>query len=220
MVEDLSNRTLAILLIAAIAISLGGTILSLNRLSTVMNMPSITGYVLTPTGTTNVTIQSQASLRFSIPGVDFGSGTVNTNASNQNCSMATNKVGASAFKDASGCTGFNASTTFISLELENDGNTNLTVNLTGVTAATFLGGTTPAFKFKVSNNESNSCLSPGPQNWTEVNATSMTVCTAGKGLDYLDNSDSLTVDINISIPYNAITGSRTATLTATGQVAP
>jgi hypothetical protein len=84
MAEEISNRTLAILLIIAIAISLGGTIVSLNRLAQV-RVPVITGFA-SDQGTATVNITSQASLIFAVNSIDFGNGWVNSTAANT-CEM-------------------------------------------------------------------------------------------------------------------------------------
>jgi hypothetical protein len=39
---------------------------------------------------------------------------------------------------------------------------------------------------------------------------------SGGGLSYLDNQDSMNINLNISIPYNSLIGVQQATLTVTG----
>jgi len=218
MADEISNKTLAILLIAAIAISLGGTIFSLNRLAFLMRAPSITGYVLAPTGTATVTVSQTSSLRFSISALDFGTGSVNTTTTTNYCHMASGDAGGS-IDGVAQCVSFNAAGTFKSLEIENDGNRNLTLVVKGSkAAAAFIGGTSPQFRFYVSNNETGSCATPLANetlNWVDVNTTDMNICI-GTGLDYLDGRDSMDIHLNISIPYNSLTGAQSVTITATG----
>ncbi|MBN1156996.1 hypothetical protein JXA85_05235, partial [Candidatus Woesearchaeota archaeon] len=75
--EEISNRALAVLLVAAITISLGGTILSLNKLGGLRmaekEMP-ITGRALTEEGYVNLSISSGISITTTDNNrIDFGS---------------------------------------------------------------------------------------------------------------------------------------------------
>ncbi len=80
---DISNRTVVLLLIATIIISLGGAFISLStvnsRLSG-MGLAPITGFALTPNATATVEITTTSSIKFqtAASSVDFGSGGVNT----------------------------------------------------------------------------------------------------------------------------------------------
>ena len=47
---EISNKTLALLLVAAIVVSLGGLLVTLNRLSSLYLQPSITGFAADNTG--------------------------------------------------------------------------------------------------------------------------------------------------------------------------
>ncbi len=189
MTDEISNKTLAILLVAAIAISLGGTFFSLNRLALLTRAPGTTGYITNPTGTAKVNVTATGSLRFSLPSLDFGIGYVNTTNSNQYCSMASGNDGAGYKDGVHKCVDFNAANTFNSLEIENDGNRNLTLTLNSNKAAsTFIGGSSPGFMFYTTNNDTSACPDPEPDVWSDVNTTEMNICQ-GTGLDFLDTSD-------------------------------
>lgn len=205
---EISNKTLALLLVAAVVVSLGGTILSLNRLSR-LSVPS-TGFV-TSSGTTSVDVTTQSSIRFAISSVDFGTGSVNTTGGFQNCTLTINS---SSTIVKNGCTGFNSTNIGDTFILENDGNTNLNVTLNSTKAASaFIGGTAPLYKYAVSNNETSSCTGTiTGAGWTDVATTDPNICT---NLTYNDNADTLRIGINITIPYDAV-GTKTATFTATG----
>ena len=209
MAEEISNRTLAILLILAIAISLGGTIISLNRFTQV-NM--ITGLAGSSTGSARVNVTSTASLRFVKNATNFGDGSVNTSAGNQYCRLTAEEL-IDYNGTAATCIGFNTSRE--ELEIENDGNTLLNVTLASAkTPAQFIGGTTPEFMWKVDANESLVCDgSIAPADWTTVSTTDLQICPK---LDFQNGNDSLDVHFNITIPYNSLTGVQTVTLTATG----
>jgi hypothetical protein len=111
--------------------------------------------------------------------------------------------------------------------LENDGTINLTVDLvSNKNRSTFIGGddNDNAFKWKVSQNETSSCGNlTGPTAYEEVNTTApgTRIChtffaTGTGGMNFLDASDTLRIDINITIPSTASAGLKTATVTATG----
>ena len=227
MVDEISNKTLAVLLIVAIAISLGGTLVSINRLSSVMRLPGgITGYV-SGTGTTNVTITSSASIRFAKSNLDFGIGAVNSSAGNQVCSLASSNGGGS--KDPiTSCINFTAAGSMVSLSIENDGTSNLTVNLTSTqNAAGFVGGPSGLefFRYKVTNNETNSCALPIPATWTNVTITPTQnlACNSTGGLGFAVAANALNLDFNLTIPYDSLkagTVNQVVTITAIGTVVP
>ncbi|HSU72826.1 MAG TPA: hypothetical protein VLJ21_03175, partial [Candidatus Binatia bacterium] len=119
--------------------------------------------------------------------------------------------------------------------LENDGSANATIQLQfSNNFSGFLGGDTTLgwYRYNVSNNESSSCRNStggtgcaanvnctyNPVAWSDVNTTvpGTTICPK---LLFTDSSDSLKVDINISIPYDAPAGSKLSTLTATATTA-
>ena len=231
MVDEISNKTLAVLLIVAIALSLGGTLVSLNRISSIARGPAITGYVssMFNTGTTNVTIQTTASLRFAVNLLDFGKGAVNTTAGNTLCSIASSTAGGTKAANTQ-CINFTAVGSIYSLQLENDGDMNLTVNMSADKNATnFIGGGASGaeqFLWTVGNNETNSCnniTGPGTGNWSNMNTTSMLVCSTGYGaamggLGFITTQNSLAININLTIPSDSTktTSNNLATITATG----
>jgi hypothetical protein len=216
MSNEISNKTLAILMITAIVLSIGGTFFSLNRLAYLVNVkqPNTQAYITNPTGVAKVNITGISSLRFSIATLDFGTGYVNTSGGNY-CSMASGSP--SGYKDTSDrCVNFNSPASLVSLQLENDGNTNLTLVIASdKNASTFLGGTAPGFMYEVTNNESNSCTTPTPSTWTNMPIVDTSIC-GSPGLGFIDNSDSLNIHLNITIPYNSLIGQQTATLLITG----
>lgn len=215
MVDEISNKTLAVLLIVAIALSLGGTLVSLNRLSSVVRGPSITGFASSSSssGSTNVTILTTASLRFSLNNLDFGIGLVNTSGGNQVCTMASGDP--TGVKDASDkCVNFTAAADLDNLELENDGNLNLSVNFTSdADAAEFLGGPSglQKFMFKVAANgsETGACGIIGTPNWVDITTgVNMPICNATGtntgGLGFAPLQNSIDLLINITIPSDSL----------------
>jgi hypothetical protein len=210
---DLSNKTLAFLLVAAIVISIGGTIISLNKLNKITVTGLATQY--NTTGTTNFTLQSSVSIIFRVSNVNFGTGYVNANGTG--CDITTNAT--TGWNSTGNCLGglTNASPFII----ENNGNVNVALLLnSSADAAAFIGGTIPApvFQWAVSNNgtESASCTGVlSDTTWTNVNTTGgpTTVCT---NFSYVDSNDTIRLDIKVLIPEDASQSTHTATITAQG----
>lgn len=209
---EISNKTLAMVLVVAIAVSMFGTMVSLNRMQ---QQPQLTGFATDPQGIASVQVNSTASIRFSQNSVDWGSGSVNTSAgSPQNCTLSTRGA------KSAGCNGFNNLTT--GFVLENDGSTHMLIQINFSKNATdFIGGTFDyggylAF-FNVSNNESASCLNLNRtyENWTMNNLTQINplICD---NLNFTDSKDELRIDILINIPYTSPAATKTVNVTATG----
>ena len=207
---EISNKTLAWLVIAAVIVSFAGTLTSLYELNSISN----SGYAVSnDTATASVDVSQSVILRYAINTIDFGSGSVNTSGNYHQCVLGLNVSGPIS-KD--GCEGFNSTGTPFVLENAGTGNLNVTLNFTE-NATTFLGGT-PAlawFRYTVSNNESNSCVGTlSSQGWTDVVRGSVTnICT---NLSWSDSSDTLKIGINISIPEDSTKGARAVSIIAQG----
>jgi len=207
---DLSNKTLAFLLVVAIVISLGGTIISLNRL----NQLGFMGLTLYNTsGTTNFSLQSSVSIIFRTTLVNFGTGYVNANGTG--CDITTNAT--TGWNTTGNCLGGLTNTSpFI---IENNGNVNVSLGLnSSANASTFVTGSvpTPLFQWAVSNNETNSCYGTlSDQTWTNVNWSGgpKTVCT---NLSFADANDTIRLDIKVLIPEDAPQSLHIATIMAQG----
>ncbi len=207
---DITNKTLAMFLVAAIVISLAGTIISLNQLN------KMTGYAVSAsTGTARVNVSSTTSITFTTNTIDFGNGSINV--AYNNCTMYANATNGTIdnWKSA-GCTDFSTALP-APFTLENNGNPDVSVNLNSSTdAAGFLGGSTitPVFQYAVFNAESGSCgAAITPTTWADVNATALgtLVCS---DFNALDSNDTLKIAVRIVIPLDA-SGIKTATFTAT-----
>jgi hypothetical protein len=209
---EISNKTLALFLVAAVTISLFGTVISLNKMNRLVQLKSTTGYALSDTALAQVTVNTTTSIIFTTDSIDFGSGTVNTSGADKNCTLAVN---ATKSVDCIGFTHVN-----VPFVLENDGTTFVSVVLnSSKNASAFLGGTDtaggPQFKWKVEAGEASSCLSaPVPAAYTDVNDTypGTMICN---NLTYVDTTDTLNVSILINIPYTTPQGAKTASLMAT-----
>ena len=69
--DEISNKTLATLLVVAIVISLAGTFFAMRGVSSVTK---VTGLITNPSGTAQVYINQTISIKLNTAGVDFGSG--------------------------------------------------------------------------------------------------------------------------------------------------
>lgn len=231
-----TNRTLALLLVAAIVVSLGGTIVSLNKIGD-LDIYSITGKAVnTSSGDVLLSVVSKTQITFTVNQIDFGSGYVNSSCTN--CTMSTNSLTGSGSTDSVCClTDWNTATNY-GLWVENEGNTNLSVQLdSSDDASAFLGGgsVTPEFQWKLaSDTDTSGCGGAGCssddtatscttgswnyETWTDVNTTNPYVC--GDAASYPFPADpsknEFVIDARVVVPKDAPSGAKSATLTVTG----
>lgn len=241
--KRVSNRTVTLLLIATIIIAIGGTFFSLeavNRGLSALGLAPITGFALAPNATATLTIAVTSSIKFIQANIDFGTGYVNASGGYNNCTLST-LPGVYGYNF--GCEGFNEISN--GFTVENDGNTNLSVELeSNRTAAQFIEVGSALFKWNVTINETGSCVNISGSNRlvVEPNTTDAgcggnpgtgasdcgtifeTVVTSYKNicpsLLYDDSSDALNIDINISIPVDAPTGAKIAGIVVRGTREP
>ena len=230
--DDVSNKTVVMLLIATVVVSLGGAYISLNAVNNKLSgigVGPITGFATVPNGTATLTVSLVSSIQFSSPTVAFGTGSINTTLGN--CTLSTTNA-----NNGAGCVDF--SEVGNGFTIENDGNTNLSVTLSAsANAATFIGDGASLFLWNVTVNESGSCVNAtGSRLAVQPNTTDAgcdgiacggifeSVSTTAKNicpsLLFDDASDALNIDINVSIPVTAPAGAKSATLTITGAREP
>lgn len=240
--RELNDRTILTLFLLSIVVSLGGayiTIQSVNKLAGTTFSP-VTGFATSvPNATVNLSVDLVSSIKFVAAQVDFGTGSVNTSGGFNNCTLNT-------YGTRTGCADFNTvgtSTTSGGFTIENDGNTNLSVELvSNASAAAFIGVGSAVFGWNASVNETGSCknisTSSAPENNVNPNTTIVcggagsasadcgtifeSVTTGGTGknicprLLFTDSNDALRIDLNITIPYDAPAGKKAARLIVTG----
>ncbi|MBR9700561.1 hypothetical protein GOV11_01720 [Candidatus Woesearchaeota archaeon] len=198
MVEH-SNKLLAMLLLVSLVVSIGGTMLSLNKISN-LGITGRAGDNLS-TGYSNFSIISSLSIRFINNAVDFGTGYVN--GSFTSCVMGTN--GSVPGTDGSGCVGFQTGS---NLSIENDGNLIANVSLNFSENATgFIGGSTvaPELMYQVWQTEEPGSCSGGLKNgsiMTDVTAVPEQTPNGARVCDNLvvATTDQFEVGIWIRIP--------------------
>jgi hypothetical protein len=217
MSEDLSNKTLATLLVLSIIVTLTGTLIFLSRNG------SITGYQAFNSSASDIAIArinitGYVSLNWTTDYLDWGTG----EAAVDYCELNTKD----GIVDVANCTGFNSVT--VPLTLENTGTKRLKVNVTcDMDAANFIGGTNPLFQWWWSENEAGSCtVATGPasgygllQNDTWYNITANASVLICPYFQFVAANDALDMDLRVVIPTDAYPGERNATFTAYGELA-
>ncbi len=189
------NNLLMIVAIVAVGVALINLGITINKIG---DIREITGYA-TGIGEANVTIISAASVAFITSSVNWGYGRVN-------------ETPIYAYMDTEGnVVDGNWTPVTQGLTLQNDGNCNVTFNISTDTAATFIGGTGPWYQIKLSNNESNSC--GGVNSLSTYTNTTGTVQQACDNFSYATNSRAVDIDINITIPEDAVAEAKGTLLT-------
>ena len=181
----------------------------------------ISGYVTT--GEVNLTVETLAQINFTKDQVNFRSGRVNsdtTAASLITTSRPTGNVTGGNWTNQTG------------LFVENIGNVNVTLNLTGTkTAAQFIGGTNPVFQWNVSTGDGGEASSCGNKSG-KFGATGSAL--GGLNLNILHNvnttvgdsmkcfvlrfenaNDRIRIDFNLTVPQDSSSGALGDIITAT-----
>jgi len=154
----------------------------------------------------NITILQTVSINFTIDNIDFGSGSVNLGSDSATIDTLGNVVDGNWTPVTQG------------FQVENIGSINLTLNLkSGKNAATFLGGTGPGYQYKITDNEAGSCIQADVplDTWKEVNTTGDgdLICNP---FGFLEDANSVNINLRLIIPSDARIGSQLDTFTATG----
>jgi len=196
-----SNKTLALLLVAAIVVSLGGTIVSLNKLG---QLETMTGRAVA--GTATLTVNATATLDVTDTTIVFGSGSLS--AGNDTCTLSSN---ASAVSPA-GC-GTWTWTTGDRFVFDNVGSASITVTIqSNATAAQFIGGTSPGFKYYCADTEGDAGgegYSLG-STWTDFSGSAGQGCVTGLKAEAVNDSEGMYVQATIGL---GASGAKSATIT-------
>jgi len=170
---------------------------------------TISGYA-TSVGEANLTVESAVIINFTTAQINWGSGRVNSGSPSAGLNtFELNNVtnGNWTLQNAGG------------LRLQNLGNVNVTLNLSGTkTAAQLIGGTGPSYSWNISNLESGSCLNStggtdflALNNFYNVNTTTALFCGM---FGFADAADTIRIDFNLTVPSDSFTGSLGDTITA------
>ncbi len=177
---------------------------------------TITGY---PTaGEANLTVEQNVEVNFTTSQISWGNGRVAPGST----TAALTTFG------TSNVTGGNWTlTTAGGLRLRNEGNVNLTLNLSaGKSAASFIGGTSPVYQWNVSQVEAGSCVNSTGGTYTPESgfnlsrfySTSTTTIRVCGNFTYVSASDEIRIDFNLTIPEDASTGAKGDVITATAWI--
>ena len=212
--SDLSNKSLAVFLLAVMVISLGGTFLVLNRIGS----SSITGYASSVSGTVNLSVSQSVSITTTDGNlVNFG-----TCLPSSGNGVTTNVTSDVLEQTGTACTGFTQS----NISVRNDGNVNasVTINASAVGKADNASG---AFLSSTSAKSSLMYKSTNAGRLTNLGGcTGGTVGSyapftqAGYGYPICTNlrtgpvggDNSLVVDFKIVVPNDAPTGAASSTI--------
>lgn len=204
---DVNNKTLAVLLIAAIVVSLGGTVVVLN----IGGEP--TGFATsdTSTGTVDYNISSNVLINFTTASIDFGVGYVDTAGDVENCTMDTNNnINKSGSQCAGGLTAVNGG-----LTLENIGNKNASINLSFTDIAAFLAFNASGeshLRYQIDDSGESACNSSTPSSYTNIRAAGVETIICDE-MDTVPNNDAFVIDLEISIGARE-SGNNNITVTA------
>ncbi len=204
------NKLLFYVAIFAVLTSLAGVAITYNSISNTRNF--ITGFA-TEEGVVNLTVTTQALIEIYSAGgvagqknISWGSGIVDTSGGNTLAILATNGT-------VQGGTWDPISEGFL---IRNIGNVNVTLGIhASQTANAFIGGSSPQFRYNLSNFEANSCttFAGGVQNtYVDFQGTSQPACT---NFRFNEANDELRLDILLRIPSDSLTGARSSTVVLT-----
>lgn len=217
--KENSSQMILALIGVALAISLIGTAISLNGMSSLGGKYSgVTGAAIY-NSEGKVSVAAETSIN-NVVSVDFGSGHVNPSCAY--CIMDT-----TGYIDNDCCIGFNAPKK--GFVIENTGRKPVSVRYicTGqCNAKGFIGGSDPAFQYRISSNNAraggqitgsninaldseNSCDNEngltGSSGWNDVSDSGNYLCGGPKNylLDYADEKDELAFDLLVKMPRDA-----------------
>jgi hypothetical protein len=191
-----SNILLGIAILAVI-IALANAIVVFQKVD---NLETLSGHV-TSDGTAKLQVLDNLAINFTNDEINWGAG------------MHYNDTTEATLNSEGDVIGGNWTTVSSGLILENTGNVNASIDLAaGGTAATFIGGTSPSYKWKVIESEGGSC-SGTIGDTTYVSVTTGTIMCSQ--MRYIVGSDELEFDIEVVIPEDTPKESKSDTITAT-----
>ena len=205
--SEISNKTLATLLVLAIVASLGGTMMVLNKQTPLF----LTGFANNQTGNVTLNVTAVVSIALNTGTVAFGQ--VQVHSDFDNCTLITDGT------SSAGCASFTNVTS--GLRLENTGNTDvkICVNSTNSSVTSFLGSTaagysTAFYMLAVDNTtaggaETGGCNDIGDATGLNVSGTYVNVsiidstvanATICDNLNFEDSTDLMEINLKIGVP--------------------
>ena len=212
-----SNKILTLLVIFTMGLSLISTLSLMTKLQELISKPTeLTGKAPTDTGEVNLTVQQIISISLNVDTLDFGSGFINATK----CTNATLSIrhdgGLNTYNDSDGndcwrsTTGADVLGPSNPFEIENDGDDNVSITITGPHPYDFFTGVNPPTAdpslYNLSwagENMDNGCTSGLVQTWTAFNGTTHIVCDNNM-FGFSSSSDDLAINIKVQIPASGI----------------
>jgi hypothetical protein len=205
------EKVFLVLAVVAVGVSLVASGLLYFSISNLFT--KITAFVTT--GEVNLTVETLAQINFTRDSVNFLSGRVNSDRSN--ASLNTSGAGSVSGGNWTADNG---------LVIENIGNVNVTLNLSGTkTAAAFIGGTNPKYRWNISSdasscgNKSGKFAATGGAlgglefgNIHNVNTSTVLKCFVYR---FENNNDGVLIDFFLEISDDSSTGALGDVITAT-----
>lgn len=202
---------MAVIAVVAALISAGVTFLSFNNL-----VSKLSGRVADAEA--NLTIEQNIEVNFTTRAISWGNGRV----------LSGSNAAALTTYGTNNVTGGNWTlTTAGGLRLRNEGNVNVTLNLSvGKSAASFIGGTSPIYQWNISDVEAGSCVNSTGGSYTPESGfnlsrhipTSTTTIRICGNFTFPSGKDEIRIDFNLTVPEDATTGAKGDVITATAWI--
>ena len=203
--DEISNKTLATLLVVAIVISLAGTFFAMRGVSQVTNI--ISGAQTANTqGTAQITVNTTAQMRLDVATVDFGTGQRFANITPATSCYLTSGTG--VFNGT--CWNNTAGSAPGDFVLENNGNANLSIEINSTAYNQFFvggGGTDKPGEgdYEWQGQEDvagryTGCVGTLNATWNGFTDAEQDLCS---NMAYDDNNDRFNISIRIDIPSGA-----------------
>jgi hypothetical protein len=218
--SDQLNNVFAVLAISLLLLAIANISVTLIKENALKKQ--ISGYVSSASGFVNVTVSTNLDMTVSRTSLNFGSGSVYSNQSN-NATLFTTGETATVNNGSWDPTGIT------SMMIQNTGTLNFSLNVSADNNYSLIGGTstTPMFQINVSSNDS-ACTKNGysnltgtpimynPGTWINLTQTGFIACN---NTAFLPTQRTLLLDYKLVIPSNAVGGSRNFTVTLYAQTA-
>lgn len=205
---ELSNRTLAYIMVGAMFITILSTAATLTRLDMVQTQRALTGFATSPNATAKLNISGSTSIVFRKNLIDWGTGFVNNSPT---CNLTTQGIPG----NRAGCGNFSSLGQPGPLQLENDGNQNVNITLQlNMTPAAWIGYSTAQAWANATDNATNpgSCTVGLHSSLIQVSTTPVDICGT---LLYVDTNDSIDIGMKVKIPSSAGPGEKVVSVIAT-----
>ncbi|MFH1506743.1 MAG: hypothetical protein ABIE94_07220 [archaeon] len=214
---DISNKSLVLLLVVAVIITTFGVVTNLQSVGR-LTEPALVGHVTSQQiGNVSLTVTSQTSVVLRWQNLGWGSGYVNSTCNN--CTMTTKGAGAVS---AQCCLSGWSTAIGSGLLLENQGNTDVSLQINFTDNETSIGGTAPKIYWQLLKDQTaanpngsvvqdtaDSCVEGwlNAATWTELSGSGTPFYACGSAATYnytfANTKDEVELNFNITIPDDA-----------------